>query len=523
MSQQNCNKKKKRGPYRQYEFRDSNVEVPKSTYFESLKPRRSKRKRTTTDSITNSKLLCNDSKDTEETPTTAERVLPEDVDVDFDVEVDVDVGPDEPIECIVDSSTIENQFDAWEEVLEDDDECDNSSASDSEASEEVCIDVKFGFRNAADLLCDTGAVENADITPQHHNFDDSDNDTEEGTVCEAYKVNLGIHDKIKMLLLLSTKLNLPVLKGILPNKYLNHWAHLVSGIVMLMQNSVSKSDLVYAGRFLKRFNVQIDNLYGKVHVTFSVHLLTHLERSVDNFAQPFTHSAFVYESFNGEIKNTVKSSNGIPQKICKLIQLKVALRTMKNDLWCAMSEYEQQYLQKMLTSGKKLAPAHLTIGSVDLLGTPKIKLLSLECVQAFDRFGVKFDRAKEYAFYDRCIVDNELYHACSYSRVSKQENSIVLLEDDSVFQIHMIGERALIDLNCQSSDKIVYILNHSRPLLLDASSPPNRKIPSEILLPWLCRRRVNHRNSESRDEQLRTTNLLGLKSSDEFKYEHSSS
>ncbi|KAK3922084.1 Tryptophanase [Frankliniella fusca] len=64
--------------------------------------------------------------------------------------------------------------------------------------------------------------------------------------------------------------------------------------------------------------------------------LTHLERSVENFAQPFTHSAFVYESFNGEIKNTVKSSNVIPQQICKLIQLKVALRTMKNDPWCAM-------------------------------------------------------------------------------------------------------------------------------------------------------------------------------------------
>ncbi|KAE8746713.1 hypothetical protein FOCC_FOCC006576 [Frankliniella occidentalis] len=116
--------------------------------------------------------------------------------------------------------------------------------------------------------------------------------------------------------------SLPVLKGILPNKYLNHWGLLVSGIVMLMQNSVSKCDLVYAGQFLKQFNLQIENLYGKVHVTFSIHLLTHLERSVENFAQPSTHSAFLYESFNGEIKNTVKSSNGIPQQICKTNPIK---------------------------------------------------------------------------------------------------------------------------------------------------------------------------------------------------------
>ncbi|KAK3909656.1 Zinc finger protein 568 [Frankliniella fusca] len=99
--------------------------------------------------------------------------------------------------------------------------------------------------------------------------------------------------------------SLPVLKNILPAIYLNHWSLLVHAIGLMMQNSVAKTELLYAGRYLKQFNQEIDLLYGSVHVTFSVHLLTHLENSVMNFAQPWTHSAFTYESFLGELKDSV--------------------------------------------------------------------------------------------------------------------------------------------------------------------------------------------------------------------------
>ncbi|KAK3910050.1 WD repeat- and FYVE domain-containing protein 4 [Frankliniella fusca] len=232
--------------------------------------------------------------------------------------------------------------------------------------------------------------------------------------------------------------SIPVLKGFLPSKYLNHWGLLVSSMVMLMQNCVAKSEVVYAGRSLKQSNLEIDYLYGKVHVTFSVHLLTHLERSVEDFGQPWTHSAFVYESFNGEIKNTIKSSNGISHQICKLMQLKIALQTMKHDLFYAMNECERQYLDKMSTSSKKLAASHLSLGSVDLLGSPQIKRLTEECFQALAKAGVSCERVRDYPFYDRCIASDELYHACSYSRVSKQENSIVMLENENVFQIYLL-------------------------------------------------------------------------------------
>ncbi|KAK3929415.1 LOW QUALITY PROTEIN: Fatty acid synthase subunit beta, partial [Frankliniella fusca] len=75
-----------------------------------------------------------------------------------------------------------------------------------------------------------------------------------------------------------------VLKDILPPRFFNHCALLVHGVVLLVQNSVAKSEVVYASRYFKQFNEEIDVLY--VHVTFSVHLVTHLENCVINFAQP---------------------------------------------------------------------------------------------------------------------------------------------------------------------------------------------------------------------------------------------
>ncbi|KAK3916391.1 LOW QUALITY PROTEIN: Undecaprenyl-diphosphatase [Frankliniella fusca] len=68
------------------------------------------------------------------------------------------------------------------------------------------------------------------------------------------------------------------------NLWVVHCALLVHGVVLLVQNSVAKSEVVYASRYFKQFNEEIDVLY--VHVTFSVHLLTHLENCVINFAQP---------------------------------------------------------------------------------------------------------------------------------------------------------------------------------------------------------------------------------------------
>lgn len=168
--------------------------------------------------------------------------------------------------------------------------------------------------------------------------------------------------------------SIPCLKDILPTKYFNHWCQLPSALAILMQNSVTKSDLAYGDRYLKTFVSEIDNLYGKEHVTFSIHLLIHFAKSIEDFAQAFCHSAFIYEAENADIKSLVKSSNGAIFQICKGVQLNVALKNLEFELRDQMSQTEVAYLLKV-TRTVMYPVAHCTVCSAGFLGNPKMCML----------------------------------------------------------------------------------------------------------------------------------------------------
>lgn len=230
--------------------------------------------------------------------------------------------------------------------------------------------------------------------------------------------------------------SIPVLFNIVSNVYLSHWALLVHGIVLLMQNSVSKADVVYAGRYLRQFNADIDRLYGAEHVTFSTHLLTHLEKSTENFSQPWTHSAFIFEDFIGWLKAAIHGSNGVAHQIVKYIQLRIALISMKHDLDYAMDDSERAFLQSVSHSTSVLAEPRAIVGDVSFLGEGKTTLLSANLHRIILREGITVVHGKEYVVFDRCSYNNEIYQSVNYERAEKQNNSVVLLRTDEVFEIH---------------------------------------------------------------------------------------
>lgn len=232
--------------------------------------------------------------------------------------------------------------------------------------------------------------------------------------------------------------SIPILKNVLPNKFLSHWSLFVKGLAMLMQNSIAKSEMVYADRYLQQFVAGIDSLYGAQNVTFCCHLLTHLKRSMEDFAQSFSHSAFLYESFNNEIKEAVQSSNGAAKQIVKAMQLKVAVVKMEEELSGDMSEQQQAYLDKINLRGKRLAAPHLILDSVSLLGRPRSGVLSREERLAISRVGIICTDQTQGDFYERCKINGEMFHATTYSRVSKRNNCVVLLESDQIFVINAL-------------------------------------------------------------------------------------
>ena len=212
-----------------------------------------------------------------------------------------------------------------------------------------------------------------------------------------------------------------------------------------MRNSVTKSEVAYAHRYLQQFAAGIDDLYGAENVTFSVHLLTHLQRSTEDFGQPWTHSAFIFESFNSEIKDAVKSSNGAALQISKAMQLKVAVHKLEDDLKTNINPQQQHYLHKMSGVGTRLAAPHLVLGTVALLGNPTVSVLPEASYIAIRRAGGKIMRSSAVSIYDRAVINGTVFRSINYSRVIKQNNSLALLESNNVF---LIKSLVVLSTNC---------------------------------------------------------------------------
>lgn len=265
--------------------------------------------------------------------------------------------------------------------------------------------------------------------------------------------------------------SIPCLKNLLPTKYLNHWAQLPTAIALLMQNSAAKSEVQYADRYLNKFVCEIDNLYGSAHVTFSIHLLTHLAQSVLHFGQSWAHSAFIYEAENAEIKDLVKSSNGAVFQICKGVQLKVALKNLEFELKDKMNPSEIAYLKKV-TSSRVYPVVYCTVGDISFLGVPDMCKLEAQSLAAFRRAGIVFDAAVPHAVHLRCIANDEVFHSTKYTRAPKQNNSIVCLDDDSIFSIQSF---IVLSNSNQCFALGYFIMEHTRQKLCDPL-PPHIKI-----------------------------------------------
>lgn len=115
--------------------------------------------------------------------------------------------------------------------------------------------------------------------------------------------------------------SLPVLEGLLDQKYFHHWAYFVDASYVLLQEKVSLSDLDVVEERLVHFHGYAQILYGAECMTFNMHQLLHLTKSVRQWGPLWARSAFPFEAGNGTLKEAVKAAKGIPHQICRMLQI----------------------------------------------------------------------------------------------------------------------------------------------------------------------------------------------------------
>jgi len=228
--------------------------------------------------------------------------------------------------------------------------------------------------------------------------------------------------------------SLPVLKGILPHTHYTHWALLVDCVSILLGKEISLAQLVYCERGLVQFVSDFENLYGKQHLSFNVHQTLHLVQSVRDWGPLWSHSAFLFESYNSVLLNMIRGTQGVPMQILHSFFLTRAIPSNVANVLPDCSPAEQEFIQS-LTSHRRTVKSVITPSTgVTLLGQAMYRNLkrpdyvALHCMSPVVTQTVV-------AYYDRAVIHGELVHSLGYCKSLKRNSYTVCLVDGRYFQV----------------------------------------------------------------------------------------
>ena len=105
--------------------------------------------------------------------------------------------------------------------------------------------------------------------------------------------------------------SLPVLTGILPAQYWDHYCMLVIAISGLLCESISEEQIAYCHQLLNAFCAQFSYLYGERYMSINVHLLLHLPDTVRELGPLWVYSCFHFEGLNGILKNLIHGTQKV--------------------------------------------------------------------------------------------------------------------------------------------------------------------------------------------------------------------
>jgi hypothetical protein len=89
----------------------------------------------------------------------------------------------------------------------------------------------------------------------------------------------------------------------------------VSAMRILLQKTVSVSQIKTAYLMIYKFVALITKFYGVEHVSYNVHILLHVAEGARNWVVPWASSAFLYEDAGGLIKRLLRACNSIAKQI----------------------------------------------------------------------------------------------------------------------------------------------------------------------------------------------------------------
>lgn len=220
-----------------------------------------------------------------------------------------------------------------------------------------------------------------------------------------------------------------VLQGVLPTQYLNHWLLLVFALYVLLMDNISRQAIQKADLALHKFVIQAATLYGREHISFNVHQLTHLADSVKLWGPLWCISAFTFESNNHNIMLYFHGTQCVPEQVCRTFLLWRYIFKQTVTEQCSLAFDYCMRITRM-RQVKKL----IILNDVHIFGAPKFQALTPRQLAAINQtFNIMV--LGPVHFYKRFLHAGTLYTSAAHTQTQKRINSVAMLQDGNFFII----------------------------------------------------------------------------------------
>lgn len=204
------------------------------------------------------------------------------------------------------------------------------------------------------------------------------------------------------------------LEGILPPERLQSLILLSQSIFSLLESRITEDTLNLCEIYLTRFVGDVQMFYGESAMTYNVHTLLHFVHSVKMAGPLWSISAFPFESHMNDLRKQALGPAGVYQQISKRTLGILALTNLNKNI----SSNVNAFCKDLFSSYRVKNVYHDEESNAVLIGEKG-----------------NIDANIHGRIFDRCIYRYSVYRSTAYSRSGKNDDSVVLLHDDTVLQI----------------------------------------------------------------------------------------
>ncbi|XP_035690734.1 uncharacterized protein LOC118425770 [Branchiostoma floridae] len=235
--------------------------------------------------------------------------------------------------------------------------------------------------------------------------------------------------------------SLPIMQHFLPPDYYENYTLLVTGLHILLKDTITEAELQSADDHLKQFVNGFEKLYGTSRVSLNVHSLLHYADTVRELGPLWAHSCFFFEDVNGQVLRLIHGTQAVEEQVLRAVAILQRFAEMGDQcfepgtpakkLWDKLNSVVQSPEER--SNFEQIARGYYMVGSLKeelrrANGTyGSLKKCHVDVVLA----NVEFV-PERFMVYQRLMKEGEMIHSRLYTRAVRHNSYTIAFVSNGI-------------------------------------------------------------------------------------------